>query len=57
MDVRIDEEDKVVTFLCSLPESWDHLVTSIGFNSASTLEFDSVVGALLSKEVRRKSSI
>jgi hypothetical protein len=29
MDVKIDEEDKAVTLLCSLPESWNHLITSI----------------------------
>jgi hypothetical protein len=33
MDVKPDDEDKVVTLLCSLPESWDHLVTSISFST------------------------
>jgi hypothetical protein len=46
-----------VTLLCSFHESWDHLVTSISFSTTNTLEFDYVVGDLLSKEVRKKSSI
>jgi hypothetical protein len=57
MDVKLDDEDKAVTLLCSLPESWDHFVTSISFSTTETLEFDIVVGALLSEEVWRKSSI
>ena len=57
MEVKIHEEDKAITLLCSLPESWDHFITSISFRSADSLKFESVVGALLSEEVRRKSSI
>eukprot|EP00253_Pinus_taeda_P012974 PITA_12974 len=56
MEVKIQEEDKVITLLCSLPESWDHFVTSISFSSADSLKFESVVGALLSEEVRRKTN-
>ena len=54
--VKMEEEDKVVTLLCSLPNSWDHIVTSISFSTADVLEYDSVVSALLTEEVRRKSS-
>ena len=42
--------------LCSLPESWDNLVTFIRFISTEVLDYDSVVGALLVEEMRRKSS-
>lgn len=56
MEVKIQEEDKAITLLCSLPKLWDHFVTSISFSSADSLKFESVVGALLSEEVRRKSS-
>ena len=52
----MQEEDKEITLLCSLPESWDHFVTSISLSTVDSLKFESVVGALLSKEVRRKSS-
>lgn len=54
MDVKIDEEDKVVTWLCSLLKSWDHLVTLGSFSHFNYLNF--VLGALFSK-VLRKSSI
>jgi hypothetical protein len=50
MDVKLDDKDKEVTLLCSLPKAWDHLVTPIRFSTTKTLEFDTVVGALLSKE-------
>lgn len=28
MEFKIQEEDKAITLLCSLPESWDHFITS-----------------------------
>ena len=56
MGVNIEDEDKAVTLLCSSPNSWNHLVTSISFSTTNTLEFDFVVGPLLSKEVCKKSS-
>ena len=56
MEVKIQEEDKAITLLCSLPESWDHFVTSISLSTADSLKFELVVGALFSEEIRRKSS-
>ena len=55
-EVKIQEEDKAITLLCSLPKSWDHFVTSISLSIANSLKFESIVGALLSEEVRRKPS-
>jgi hypothetical protein len=57
MNVKVNEEDKAVMLLCLFPESWDHFFTSIRFSTIETLEFDNVVGALFSEEVRRKFSI
>ena len=54
IEVKFDSEDKAVTLLCSLPESWDHFVTSISLSSSETLEFDDVVGAMLSEETRKR---
>ena len=45
--VKLDDEDKTIKLLCSFPKSWDHLVISISFSTTETLEFDTVVGALL----------
>jgi hypothetical protein len=56
MEVKFEDEDKAITLLCSLPESWDNLVTSISFSSTEVLDYDSVVGALLAEEMKRKSS-
>ena len=57
MDVKIDDEDKAVNLLCTLPESWGQVVSSISLSTTDTLEFDNVVGALLSKELRKKTSL
>lgn len=55
IDVKIEDEHKVVTLLCSLPESWDNIVTSISFSTTDVLDYDFVMSALLMEEVRRKS--
>lgn len=57
MDVKIEDEDKATTLLCSLPESWNHLVTSISFSIIVFVEFDSIVGAFLFEEVQRNSNV
>jgi hypothetical protein len=56
MGVKFDSEDKAITLLCSLPTSWDHFVTSISFCTTESIEFDVIVGALLSEETRKKSN-
>jgi hypothetical protein len=56
MEVKFEDEDKAITLLCLLPESWDNLVTSIIFSSTKVLDYYSIVGALLAGEMRRKSS-
>ena len=57
MDLKFEEEDKYITFFCSLHESWDHFVTSTILSINESLEFGSIVGALLSKEVWKNFSI
>ena len=51
IDIKISDEDKCISLLCSLPDSWDSLVIAIGSN-ATTLNFDDIISALLSKEMR-----
>ena len=57
MDVKIDDEDKLINILCTLPESWGQVVSFISLSTTDTLEFDNVVGTLLSEELRKKTSL
>ena len=56
--VNFDDEVRALLFLCSLPEIWNGLVMAISnsVSRSSTLKFDDVVGAILSEEMRQKSS-
>ena len=54
VDIKILDEDKCISLLCSLPDSWDSLVIAIGSN-ATALQFDEIVSALLTEEMRRKN--
>eukprot|EP00253_Pinus_taeda_P020245 PITA_20245 len=54
VDIKISDEDKCISLLCSLPDSWDSLVIAIGIN-ATALQFDEIVSALLTEEMRRKN--
>jgi hypothetical protein len=55
INITIAEEDKCITLLCSLPNSWDNLVVAIGSTTQSTLKYEDVVASLLSEEMRQKS--
>eukprot|EP00253_Pinus_taeda_P010281 PITA_10281 len=54
VNIKISDEDKCISLLCSLPDSWDSLVIAIGSN-ATTLQFDEIVSALLTEELRWKN--
>ena len=51
--VNFDDEVRALLFLCSLQESWNGLVMAISnfVSGSSTLNFDDVVGAILSEEM------
>ena len=53
--IKMAEEDKCITLLCSLPDSWDNLIVAIGSSSQATLKFDEIVSSLLSEEMRQKT--
>ena len=42
--VKIDEEDHYMLILCSLPDSWDHLVMAIG-STTSSFKMEDVVAS------------
>ena len=54
VDVKISDEDKCISLLSSLPDSWDNLVIAIGSNT-TTLKFDEKVSSLLLEEMRQKN--
>jgi len=39
VEVQIQKEDKAITLLCSLPESWDHFITSISLSIVDSFKF------------------
>jgi len=53
VDVKINEEDKALTLLSLLPESYDHIVT-IMLYSKKTLILEEVTLTLLSNEIRKR---
>jgi hypothetical protein len=44
VEIKISDEDKCISLLFSLPNSWDSLVVAIGSNT-TTLSFDDVVSS------------
>jgi hypothetical protein len=54
VEIKISYEDKCISLLCSLAESWDSLVVAIGSNTTS-LKFEEVVSYLLSEEMRQNN--
>ena len=55
LEVKIEDEDKALLLLSSLPESYDHLVTTLLYRK-ETLEMDEVAAALISNDTRKKAS-
>ena len=51
VEVKIDEEDKALILLSSLPESYDHIVTTMLY-SKETLNLE-ITSTLLSNEIRK----
>ncbi|KAL3621326.1 hypothetical protein CASFOL_036238 [Castilleja foliolosa] len=53
--VKFEDDDKAITLLCSLPDSWDNLIVVIG-GGDKELSYETVCAALLSEETRRRGS-
>ena len=43
VSIKMAEEDKCITLLCSLSDSWYNLIVAIGSASQATLKFDEIV--------------
>jgi hypothetical protein len=54
LEIKILYEDKCISLLCYLPDSWDSLVVDIGSNKIA-LKFDEVVSSLLLEEMKQKN--
>ena len=55
LDVKLEDEDKALLLLTSLPPSYEHLVTTIIYEK-ETLDMQEVTGTLISNEIRRRPS-
>ena len=53
LDVKIDDEDKVLLLLNSLPESYEFLVTTLLYGIIN-IDFEDVSNALINNEMRKK---
>ena len=54
MDIKITGEEKCISLLCFLLDSWDNLVMAIGSNN-TTLNINDVVATLLLEEMSQKT--
>lgn len=54
VDIKIIKEEKCISLLCSLPDSWDNLAMAIGSND-TTQNLDDVVTTFLLEEMRWKN--
>ena len=54
VEIKILDEDKCISLLWSLLDSWDSVVVAIGSNTIA-LKFDEVVSSLLLEEMKQKN--
>ncbi|KAK2974385.1 hypothetical protein RJ640_021241 [Escallonia rubra] len=54
--INFDDEIRALLFLCSLPDSWNNLVTTVSNSTISgTLTLNDVVSSVMNDEMRRKT--
>ena len=55
LSVKIDEEDRAILLLCSLPPSYEHLITTLTYGK-ETIKLEDVTAALLSYDMRKRNN-
>ncbi|KAK2974678.1 hypothetical protein RJ640_026412 [Escallonia rubra] len=56
VSINFDDEIRALLFLCSLPDSWNNLVTTVSNSTISgTLTLNDVVSSVMNDEMRRKT--
>jgi len=55
VDVKINDEDRAIILLCSLPRSYEHLVTTLTYGKED-IKVEDIVAALLAHDQRRKNN-
>jgi hypothetical protein len=55
VDVKIDDEDRAIILLCSLPRSYEHLVTRLTYGKED-IKVENIVAALLAQDQRWKNN-
>lgn len=56
LSVKIDDEDRAILLLCSLPPSYEHLITTLTYGK-ETVELEDITAALLSYDMRKKNNV
>nr|CAD1829287.1 unnamed protein product [Ananas comosus var. bracteatus] len=54
---KMKYEDKAITLLCTLPDSYETLITSLSCTKEDSLDLDTVCSALLANELRKKVTL
>jgi len=55
VDVKIDDEDRAIILLCSLPRSYEHLITTLTYGKED-IKVEDIVAVLLAHDQRRKNN-
>ncbi|GMJ01306.1 hypothetical protein HRI_003799800 [Hibiscus trionum] len=55
LDVKIEDEDKTMILLCSLPSSYEHMVTTLTYKK-ETIKVEEITAALLAHNQRRQNT-
>ncbi|GMI64410.1 hypothetical protein HRI_000110300 [Hibiscus trionum] len=55
LDVKIEDEDKAMILLCSLPSSYEHMVTTLTYGK-ETIKVEEIIATLLAHNQRRQNT-